>query len=158
MLKLAIFDFDGVFTDNIVYVNELGVESVACCRSDGIGLSKLKSLNIPVWVISSEKNPVVLKRCEKLEINCINSCDNKLSALSGLINKYQCKFEDVAYVGNDINDSECLKKVGLPIIVADSHSDVESLALYKTHKNGGKGAVREICDLISKYHANNLNL
>ena len=155
-IKLAVFDFDGVFTDNIVYVNELGEESVACWRSDGLGLSKLKNLNIPIWVISTEKNPLVLKRCEKLEINCINACENKLSALSGLIDRYQCKFEDVVYVGNDINDSECLKKVGLPIVVADAHLDVENLALYKTHKAGGKGAVREICDLISEYHSHDL--
>ena len=63
-VEIAFFDFDGVFTDNRVIVNEQGEESVICYRSDGIGLSKLKSLNIPLYIISTEKNPVVIKRSE----------------------------------------------------------------------------------------------
>ena len=151
-VKLVVFDFDGVFTDNVVYTTESGVESVACWRSDGLGLAKIKELSIPIWVISTEKNSVVAKRCEKLEINCIHGCDNKLSALLELLEKYQCKLDNSVFVGNDINDLECLKQVGLPIVVADSHPDVCHFALYKTKKMGGKRAVREVCDLISKYH------
>ena len=151
-VKLVVFDFDGVFTDNVVYTTESGVESVACWRSDGLGLAKIKELSIPIWVISTEKNSVVAKRCEKLEINCIHGCDNKLSALLELLEKYQCKLDNSVFVGNDINDLECLKQEGLPIVVADSHPDGCHFALYKTKKMGGKGAVREVCDLISKYH------
>jgi len=151
-LKFLALDFDGVFTDNIVYTTETGEESVACWRSDGIGLSKVKKLGIPVWVISTEKNPVVARRCEKLGIDCIQGCDDKLAALMKLLDQYKCDIEDTAFIGNDINDTECLEKVGLPIIVADSHTDVCHLASYTTEKNGGKGAVREICDLIAVHH------
>jgi len=151
-IQFLAFDFDGVFTDNLVYTTETGEESVACWRSDGLGLSKVKKLNIPIWVISTEKNPVVTKRCQKLGVNCIQNCDDKLETLMQLLEKHQCDLEYTAFTGNDINDSECLEKVGLPIIVSDSHPDVEHLSLYRTEKKGGRGAVREICDLINKYH------
>jgi len=146
------FDFDGVFTNNLVYTTETGEESVACWRSDGLGISKVKKLEIPIWVISTEKNPVVTKRCQKLEVNCIQNCDDKLITLMELLEKHHCKLENTAFTGNDINDSTCLDKVGLPIIVADSYQDIDLLALYRTRKNSGRGAVREVCDLITKYH------
>ena len=150
--KFLAFDFDGVFTDNLVYTSETGEESVACWRSDGLGLSAVRKIGIPAWVISTEKNPVVSKRCQKLGIECIQDCDDKLSVLVELLGKYQCEIENAIFVGNDINDSECLRRVGLPVIVADSHPDIHHLAHYKTKKSGGKGAVREVCDLITKYH------
>jgi len=154
-IKFLAFDFDGVFTDNLVYTSETGEESVACWRSDGLGLAKIKELGIPIWVISTEKNPVVTKRCEKLGINCVQGCDNKLSVLRKLLEKHHCDINNAAFTGNDINDVACLEQVGLPIIVADSHYDIDYLAAYKTEKMGGKGAVREICDLIVKSHAIN---
>jgi 3-deoxy-D-manno-octulosonate 8-phosphate phosphatase (KDO 8-P phosphatase) len=150
-IQFLAFDFDGVFTDNLVYTTETGEESVSCWRSDGLGISNVKNLNIPIWVLSTEKNPVVTKRCQKLGVSCIQNCDDKLSTLMDLLNKHQCDLENTAFTGNDINDSACLKKVGLPIIVADSHRDIGHLALYRTEKKGGRGAVREVCDLITKY-------
>ena len=149
-VKFLAFDFDGVFTDNFVYTTETGEESVACWRSDGLGLAEVKKIGIPIWVISTEKNPVVTKRCEKLTLNCVQGCNDKLAILTKLLKKHQCKFEDTVFTGNDINDVECLKAVGLPIIVADSHHDIHHLAMYRTEKPGGKGAVREICDLITR--------
>ena len=76
-VKLAIFDFDGVFTNNKVLVSENGVESVICCRSDGIGLSRLNKLGIKSYVISSETNAVVKVRCKKLKIPVIQGVENK---------------------------------------------------------------------------------
>lgn len=148
LLQFIVFDFDGVFTDNLVYISESGRESVVCNRSDGLGLSKIKGLNIPMYVISTEKNPVVTHRCKKLEIDCIQGCDNKLTTLNQLLLKLNINIENVAYVGNDVNDQECLQSVGLPIVVKDAHPDVLDLAQYTTKKLGGHGAVREVCDLI----------
>lgn len=147
-IKLVVFDFDGVFTDNCVYVMQDGSEAVSCWRSDGLGLSKLKKLGLPIWVVSTEKNPVVSKRCIKLQIECMQGCEDKLSALNELIDRYQCSIDDVLYVGNDINDSECLRSVGLPVVVADAHPDVLGFAKYTTLNPGGRGAVREVCDMI----------
>jgi len=147
-LQFLVFDFDGVFTDNLVYVSEYGDESVVCNRSDGLGIAKIKDLNLPMYVISTETNPVVAKRCEKLKIACIQGCDNKLSTLKNLVLNAGYQMENVAYVGNDINDKQCLESVGLPILVKDAHPDVLHLAKYTTNKLGGHGAVREVCDLI----------
>lgn len=147
-IKLVIFDFDGVFTDNRVYVSEYGIETVSCWRSDGIGIAKLKTLNLPIWVVSTEKNKVVSARCEKLQINCIQGCDDKLSAVLKLIKRFGYSLKDVLFVGNDINDLECLESVGLPVVVQDAYPDVIKISKLQTQRAGGFGAVREICDLI----------
>jgi 3-deoxy-D-manno-octulosonate 8-phosphate phosphatase (KDO 8-P phosphatase) len=151
-IKLVVFDFDGVFTDNCVYVSQDGTESVSCWRSDGLGLEKLKRFGFPLWVISTETNPVVGVRCKKIKINFMQGCDNKLFALDELIERYSCMREDVVFVGNDINDIDCLKVVGFPIVVADAHPEVFEFSKYTTKNAGGRGAVREVCDLISFVH------
>jgi len=153
-VKLLVFDFDGVFTDNRVYVSQDGSESVLCWRSDGLGLSKVKQFGIPVWVISTERNPVVSARCNKLQIDCIPGCEDKLAALKDIARQHGCLLKETAFVGNDINDQSCLEAVGLPIVVADAHPDVVNCALYTTLNPGGRGAVREICDLIVPAHQN----
>ena len=146
-IKLIIFDFDGVFTDNTVIVNEKGEEAVVCNRWDGFGILMLKEIGIDILVLSTEKNNVVVKRCDKLGLTCINGCMDKISRLRNEVKKRGLTLDEVAYVGNDINDIDCLKAVGLPIVVADSHKDVLPLGKYKTKICGGKGAVREICEM-----------
>ena len=84
IIKLAIFDFDGVFTDNKVLVSENGIESVSCCRSDGIGISRIATIGIKSYVVSTEKNPVVKVRCKKLNVPVIQGVNNKLEAIKGL--------------------------------------------------------------------------
>ena len=147
-IQLVVFDFDGVMTDNRVYVTENGEESVSCWRSDGLGLAKLKSLGLPLWVISTEKNKVVSARCRKLQIDCIQGCDDKHTAVMKLVKQFDCSLDDVLYMGNDINDIDCLQSVGLPVVVQDAYPEVVKLAKFQTQKAGGFGAVREICDLI----------
>lgn len=147
-IKFIVFDFDGVFTDNRVIVNERGEESVICSRSEGAGLDKLRKIGIDLMVLSSEVNKVVQHRAKKLDIYCVNACENKLQKLKEEAQKRGVSFENICYVGNDINDLECLETVGFPVVVADAHDDVIPIAKYQTKKNGGDGAVREICDLI----------
>ena len=150
-VQLVIFDFDGVFTDNRVYVSEDGIESVSCWRSDGLGLSKLKGLGLPIWVISTEINKVVSARCKKLQIDCIQGCDDKLAAVIKLVKQFDCSLDEVLYMGNDVNDIDCLQSVGLPVVVQDAYPEVVNLAKFKTQRAGGFGAVREICDLIYEF-------
>ena len=152
-IKLVAFDFDGVFTDNMVYVQENGLESVRCSRSDGMGLKKLATLNIDTCIISTEKNPVVLVRSKKLGISCEYNCNDKKAKLAEIINEKGITLDEVAFVGNDINDVSCLKIVGLPIVVNDAHPDVMRFADLVTKAKGGHGAVREICDLIEKSYS-----
>jgi YrbI family 3-deoxy-D-manno-octulosonate 8-phosphate phosphatase len=146
-IRMVAFDFDGVFTDNMVYVFEDGREAVRCTRSDGIGLSKLRGLGLAAVIISTETNPVVGARSRKLAIRCIQSCDDKRAALEGLALEMGISLEQVAFVGNDVNDLPCLTCVGLPIVIRDAHPDVVPYARYQTGRPGGRGAVREVCDL-----------
>ncbi len=146
-IRFIAFDFDGVFTDNRVFVSQDGSEMVSCWRGDGIGLRALESIGIGAAIISTETNPVVTARSRKLKIECIQSCDDKLAALDELGKRHGLGRSDMAFVGNDINDRSCLEVVRLPIVVRDAHQDVLSLARYRTEALGGRGAVREICDL-----------
>jgi len=149
-IRLVAFDFDGVFTDNSVYVLEDGSEGVICHRGDGIGLSKLKRNHIETVIISSEINPVVSKRSQKLRIRCIQGCEDKCAELEAVVQSLGISLKQVAFVGNDINDLPCLKSVGLPIVVRDAHIDVIPYAKYRTRTRGGHGAVREVCDLFDR--------
>ncbi len=149
-IKLVVFDFDGVFTDNMVYVAQDGTESVRCFRGDGLGLSKLEKAGITTVIVSTETNPVVTARSRKLGIRCIQGCTDKSTALQNLAEELGLSLEQVAFVGNDINDVDCLRMAGLPIVVRDAHPDVLPIAAYRTNALGGHGAVREVCDLIEK--------
>jgi len=152
-IRLVAFDFDGVFTDNMVYVGEDGREAVRCFRGDGIGLHKLKKLGIEAVIISTEANPVVSARAHKLKIRCIQDCQDKRAALEDIAHDQGIGLGEVAFVGNDVNDLPCLECVALPIVVQDAHQDVVSTAYYQTKNPGGHGAVREVCDLFEKYRS-----
>ena len=149
-IRLVAFDFDGVFTDNTVYVFEDGTEAVRCFRSDGIGLHKLKKLGIETVIISTEANPVVSARARKLKIRCIQDCQDKRAVLEDIAHDQGIGLGEVAFVGNDVNDLPCLECVALPIVVQDAHQDVVSTARYQTKNPGGHGAVREVCDLFER--------
>jgi 3-deoxy-D-manno-octulosonate 8-phosphate phosphatase (KDO 8-P phosphatase) len=146
-IRMVAFDFDGVFTDNMVYVSEDGREAVRCTRSDGIGLSQLKSLGVVPVIVSTETNPVVGMRSHKLNIHCVQACSDKRAALDELARDHRLSLGQIAFVGNDVNDIPCLSAVGLPIVVQDAHPDVLPYARYRTNLPGGYGAVREVCDL-----------
>ncbi len=153
-IDLVVFDFDGVFTDNTVVVDQHGNESVTCWRGDGIGLSALADIGVDTFVLSKEQNPVVAVRCNKLGVACEHGIDDKVTYLTNLLAERGLDASRVAYVGNDINDAECLAIVGLPIVVADAHDDVRVLARYTTWAPGGRGAVREVCDhIVAAHHA-----
>ena len=149
-IRLVAFDFDGVFTDNMVYVFEDGSEAVRCNRSDGIGLQKLREAGIETIIISTEANPVVSARARKLKIDCIQNCLDKRAVLEERTAKIGISLDQAAFVGNDINDLACLTAVGLPIVVKDAHRDVVAVAKYQTRNPGGYAAVREVCDMIIK--------
>ena len=144
-----VFDFDGVFTDNTVWTDSAGNEAVRCWRGDGLGLQRLRESAIPSWVLSTETNPVVAHRCAKLGVPFRQGLAAKHEALLEVADDEGVALGDVAYVGNDINDAECLRLVGVPIVVFDAHPDVLSLARYRTRAAGGLGAVREVCDWVS---------
>jgi len=152
-VRLIAFDFDGVFTDNTVYVTQDGVESVRCWRSDGLGLSRLRSVGVQAFIISTEANPVVSARAQKLKLACKQGIEDKAAALLATCSELDIPPEQTMFVGNDINDIPAFKSVGLPVAVADAYPEIYPYVLFRTQKPGGMGAVREICDLV--YNAKN---
>lgn len=152
-LRLVVFDFDGVFTDNAVWVFEDGREAVRCSRLDGIGLAAVRRLGIELAIISTEVNPVVQARAKKLKLRCTNACEDKRAAVTELARELGVDLAHTAFVGNDVNDIPALTVVGMPIVVADAHDDVFHIAKLRTRKPGGHGAVRELCDMIVAAHA-----
>lgn len=149
-IKLLILDFDGVMTDNRVLVSEDGKESVFCSRSDGLGIEMLKKAGIEIIVISKEKNKVVKTRCKKLKIKYLKGINDKYALFLKEIKKKKLKLENVCFIGNDINDLDCIKSAGIGVAVNGSYKPALKVADHITKKRGGDGAVREVIDLILK--------
>ena len=152
-VTFVVFDFDGVFTDNRVLVDQDGREAVFCSRADGLGLQALRRLGVGSLILSTETNPVVSARAVKLGIECVQGLgDTKWAALRQILADRTLPADQVAYVGNDINDLDCLRHVGVSICVADAYPAALAVARYVTERPGGLGAVREVCDLIVEAH------
>ena len=147
-ITLVVFDFDGVFTDNRVWTSESGAESVACSRSDGLGLRRLDEVGVAYVIVSTETNPVVAARAAKLGVDCVQGVDDKLAVVRAEAAVRGVALDAIAYLGNDINDAACLGAVGLPVVPADAWPEVVPLAGLVLQRAGGHGCVRELCDAI----------
>ncbi len=148
-LAAVVFDFDGVFTDNRVIVTDDGHEAVLCSRGDGMGLERLRDSGVALLVLSKEKNPVVSRRAAKLRLECQQAMDDKLTFLRDWLAQRGIAPEATIYVGNDINDIECMQYVGCGVVVADAHPEARAVAKLVLRHAGGRGAIRELCDLIA---------
>jgi N-acylneuraminate cytidylyltransferase len=137
-----------VLTDNRVWVDAEGRELVAANRSDGWGIARLKDAGIRVMVISTETNPVVAARCGKLDIEVLQSVNNKAEEIKSLLERKNIEPETVIFVGNDENDLPAFSQVGCAVVVGDAHPSVKTQADLVLQSEGGYGAVREICDQI----------
>jgi len=147
-IALVAFDFDGVMTDNSVRVGAGGVETVSVSRGDGWGVARLREAGVPIVVLSTEAHPVVGERCAKLGIECRQGLADKGAALRELLEERAIAAAQVAYVGNDVNDISCFELVGFPVAVADAEPAAKAKAALVLSHNGGRGAVREFCDLV----------
>jgi 3-deoxy-D-manno-octulosonate 8-phosphate phosphatase (KDO 8-P phosphatase) len=145
-VRFAFFDLDGVFTDNRVWVNERGEEALAFSRSDGLGLRRLDEVGVQYLIVSMERNPIVGARARKLDAECLQGVDDKLTVVRERLDAAGIPLEDAAYIGNDVNDAECLRAVGLPVVPADAWPEVVPLARWVLSRSGGDGCVREFCD------------
>jgi YrbI family 3-deoxy-D-manno-octulosonate 8-phosphate phosphatase len=141
-------DFDGVLTDNRVWVDENGRELVAANRSDSLGVNMLRQAGVDVMVISMETNPVVAARCRKMKISYIQSENDKQTAIQKVMEERRIDPAQVVYLGNDVNDLPCFPLVGWAVAVADALPEVARQADFVLSRPGGHAAVRELCDLI----------
>jgi YrbI family 3-deoxy-D-manno-octulosonate 8-phosphate phosphatase len=149
-VNALVLDFDGVFTDNRVIVFQDGQEAVVCDRGDGWGISQLRKIGLPMLILSTETNPVVQARADKLGIPCVHGIQDKGRALKAWLSSKDLDPAHTVYVGNDLNDLPCLALVGCPVAVADAHPGIIQQATLVLNHEGGDGALREICELILK--------
>ena len=124
-----------------------------CWRGDGLGLKAVQRLGLQILILSTEVNPVVSARSRKLLVDCEQGCDDKRARLEAIVRARGLTMSQVAYVGNDVNDLGCLEAVRVPIVVGDAHPAVLQVARMRTARPGGRGAVREVCDLLVAIHS-----
>jgi N-acylneuraminate cytidylyltransferase len=147
-IRLLVLDFDGVLTDNRVWVDQDGLEMVAANRSDSLGINQLQEAGVKVIVISTETNPVVAARCRKMNVPCIQSENDKVGALARLLQECNIDASEVVYLGNDVNDLPCFPLVAWAVAVADAMPEVARQADFVLTRPGGHAAVRELCDML----------
>ena len=147
-IRLVVFDFDGVFTDNRVWTNDRGEESVACFRGDSQGLRRLDEVGVEYFILTQETNDAVPARARKIRSECVRGIEDKLPVLRKEAGRRGCSLAETAYLGNDVNDAECLAAVGLPVVPADAWAEVVPLAKLVLDRAGGHGCVRELCDAV----------
>ncbi|HEX5837846.1 MAG TPA: acylneuraminate cytidylyltransferase [Anaerolineales bacterium] len=149
-IELVICDFDGVITDNRVWVDQDGTEMVAAYRSDSVRVKELRAIGIDVMILSSEPNRVVEARARKMGVEAIHgiALHDKGRVMREVLQQKNILAENVIFIGNDINDLPCFEVAGWSVAVADAFPDVIRAADYILSKPGGHGALREVCDLI----------
>ncbi|WP_077342708.1 3-deoxy-manno-octulosonate-8-phosphatase KdsC [Pseudocolwellia agarivorans] len=148
-IKLFICDIDGVFSDGRIYLGNNGEELKAFHTKDGYGIKALGASGVDVAVITGRQSNIVKTRMTALNVkHIVQGQENKLPALKEILAQINCSPEQVAYIGDDMPDYECMAYVGLSIAVNDAHPQILQLANYITFTKGGFGAVREVCDLI----------
>ncbi len=147
-VTMVVMDFDGVLTDNRVWVDGEGNEWVAANRGDGWGIARLKERGVQVVVLSTESHPVVTARCRKLGINVKQNLADKASAMRALLEESGVDPAEVVFLGNDVNDVACFPLVACALAVSDAHTDARRAADLVLQNPGGHGAVRELCDMV----------
>jgi YrbI family 3-deoxy-D-manno-octulosonate 8-phosphate phosphatase len=151
-VKMIICDFDGVVTDNLVLTDENGKETVSASRSDSMHIKTLREKGVEVMILSSEPNPVVKARANKMGVEAIHGIgmQDKGRVMREVLGQKKVRAEDVIYIGNDLNDLPCFEIAGWSVAVADAYPEVIRAADYVLTKNGGHGAVRELCEMVLK--------
>ncbi len=148
-IKLMAFDVDGVMTDGSVTYDENGVEYKTFNVKDGHGLVRMGQSGFVTAIITARNNGTVQHRAQNLNITELYQGQKfKLPALEEMLKKYNLTFENVSYMGDDLPDLCILEKVGLACCPADAVDEVLEVADFVATKNGGRGAVRELCDFI----------
>lgn len=150
-IKLLILDVDGVLTDGSIILDDNGNEIKSFHVRDGHGLKMLQKAGIQIAIITGRHSKVVERRAHELGITEIyQRCHIKTVAYDDLLEKFGIEDKETAYVGDDIVDIPIFKRVGLSIAVADAVDEAKREALFVTNNRGGRGAVREVCELILK--------
>jgi YrbI family 3-deoxy-D-manno-octulosonate 8-phosphate phosphatase len=148
-IKLMAFDVDGVFTDGSIIYDENGKETKVFNAKDGQGIVCVEKAGIITAIITARKNGTVEHRAKNLGITELHQgIKYKLPVLEEIIKKYNFTFENVSYMGDDLPDICILEKVGLACCPKDAVDEVKNICDFVSTKDGGRGAIRELCDFV----------
>jgi YrbI family 3-deoxy-D-manno-octulosonate 8-phosphate phosphatase len=148
-VRLLCVDVDGVLTDAGMYYGPDGEVLKKFNTRDGMGLARVREAGVAVAIISGEDSAIVHARAAKLKIDEVFSgVANKLDVVKDLAASHNLAPDEVAYIGDDVNDLAAMKCVGLACAVADAAEPIKAIAHYVTRQRGGDAAVREVCELI----------
>ena len=146
--KILFTDFDGCLTDDRVWLNQEGEEFVAANRKDGLAVKRLKSLGIQVVIASTETNKVVLARGNKMGVEVLQGLSDKAASIEQYLNQKNLSWEDVWYIGNDVNDLGAIRKAKFSICPSDAVKAVKKEVDLKLKTKGGYGVLSEIATLL----------
>lgn len=148
-VKLVVFDVDGVLTDGSLFIGDDAQEYKAFHSRDGLGMKLLRKSGVEIGIITARTSEVVKHRMQNLDIEHVYQGRlEKLPALEELLAKLGLSFEQTAYVGDDVVDLPVMRQVGLAIAVQDAHPLAKQHAHWQTPHGGGRGAARDVCELI----------
>ena len=153
-ISCIFYDFDGVMTDNRVLVDQNGMEYVYVNRSDGLGVAALKAAGVTQIIISTEVNPVVERRAEKLGIPVVHGVKDKGETVRNYCAEHGIDASRAVFMGNDINDIPAFMAVGFKACPADAEPEVKDKADWISSCKGGYGAVRDLYRELSKEEVN----
>lgn len=148
-IKLVVFDVDGVLTDGSLFIGDDGQEYKAFHSRDGLGMKMLHNSGVEIGIITARTSQVVQHRMKNLDIKHVYQGQlEKLPAFEELVTKLGLSFEQSAYVGDDVVDLPVMQRAGLAIAVQDAHPLAKQHAHWQTPRAGGRGAARDVCELI----------
>ena len=159
-IHTIILDFDGVFTDNKVFLDKSGNEFVKCDRSDGLAFDLLKKfikveeLDIDLFILSTEKNPVVMARAKKLKLKCFHGIKSKLEFIKNYFKDSNKPLKEISkgiiYLGNDLNDFQSMQFCNYAVAPSDAHEKIRNISSHVMQSNGGDGFIREFVEKLIK--------
>ena len=149
MIKMVVFDVDGTLTDGKIYVGTQGEIMKAFNVKDGLGITKLHIKGIVPVFITGRNSEIITNRAKELNITEVHQgIHDKVKKLKQISGKYECDFDEIAYIGDDENDLECMKLCGIKGCPADAVNDVKKVVNFVSKRNGGDGAVREFIEYL----------
>lgn len=152
MIKMLVMDVDGTLTDGKIYISSQGEIMKAFSVKDGLGIAKLHSKGIISVIITGRNSQIVTERAKELNITeVIQGVHDKVKVLSEVAKKYKCDLNEIAYIGDDENDLECMKVCGMKSCPADAEEAVKRVVNFICNRRGGDGAVREFIEYILVY-------
>lgn len=150
-IKLLLLDVDGVLTSGHIIYSNAGVETKAFNVKDGLGIRLLMNAGIDIGIVTGRSSEALSQRCNDLGITLIyDGIKEKGAILDTILSRTGLSADEIAFIGDDLPDISLLNKVGVSIAVADAHENVKKSVDIITHKKGGDGAVRELCEMILK--------